>query len=515
MSDTVEKISAEISNLSTILLSTLDESQFFSHLAHFMAAQLNVEKANIYVVKEDSKAVLVSEGGQPAKGSLILEKGHGPAGHVIRTKKPYFSNNTQRDPLFHKEAEEGVKAELTIPVLHEGIVIATLHLQDSTGEREFSRDDMTAALSILSEISKPLSNIKMYLQAKFLNESLLRQIESKEKEIQENKSGLQLADTYKIEEKEIIGNSEAMKRLLSISDRVAQSSVNVLITGEKGVGKQMVARRIHCRSERGGKSFVSIDCTALPEIRLEAEIFGEESGDFTQQKVKHGLIEAANGGTLFINNIDRLSPGLQSKLVRFLSEGMTFRVNGQMPYKSDIRLIVATSKNIEESIENGEFREDLYYSVNTMSLQVPSLKERLDDMEALSNFFLNLGKGREQQKSLSPCVIKALKEYNWPGNVRELQNVMERAYILSDGIIVERDHLADSVHKVEEVVEEEDDTIFNFTEMTLDELEKKHICLTLDHLGGNKTKTARILGITVKTLYNKLHSYGMIAPKEA
>ena len=136
-------------------------------------------------------------------------------------------------------------------------------------------------------------------------------------------------------------------------------------------------------------------------------------------------------------------------------------------------------------------------------------------MEALSNFFLNLGKTREQQKSLSPCVVKALKEYNWPGNVRELQNVMERAYILSDGIIVERDHLADSVHKVEEVVEEEDALNFDFTEMTLGELEKKHICLTLDHLGGNKTKTARTLGITVKTLYNKLHSYGMIAPKEA
>ena len=153
-----------------------------------------------------------------------------------------------------------------------------------------------------------------------------------------------MADTYKIQEKQIIGNSDAMKRLLSISDRVSQSSVNVLIAGEKGVGKQMVARRIHCRSERGAKSFVSIDCTALPEIRLEAEIFGEESGDFTESRLKHGLIEAANGGTLFINNIDRLTPGLQSKLVRFLTEGMTFRVNGQMPYKSDVRLVVASSK---------------------------------------------------------------------------------------------------------------------------------------------------------------------------
>ena len=221
MSDLVEKVSAEIDNLSTILLSTLDEAQFFGHLASFMTAQMNVERANIYVVKEDSKAILISENGKATDSSVILEKGHGPAGHVIRTKKPYFSNNTQRDPLFQKEAEEGIVSELTLPVVHEGIVIATLHLQNLSDEREFTRDDITSALSILADLKKPLSNIKMYLQAKFLNESLLRKIESKEKEIQEHKTGLQLAATYKIEEKEIIGNSESMKRLLSISDRVS------------------------------------------------------------------------------------------------------------------------------------------------------------------------------------------------------------------------------------------------------------------------------------------------------
>lgn len=513
MSNLVKKVSTKIEDLSTILLSTLDESQFFSHLAHFMAEELGADRANIFVVKEDHRAVLVSENSQIADGSAVLEKGHGPAGHVIRTKKPYFSNTTQRDPLFSKEAEEGVKAELTLPIVQEGIVIATLHLQVVEAEREFSCDDITLALSLLKKMKKPLSNIKMYLQAKFLNESLLRQIETNEKEIAQNKEGLQMADTYRIEEKKIIGNSESMKRLLSVSDRVSQNSVNVLISGEKGSGKKMVARRIHCRSERGGKSFVGVDCTALTEVLLEAEIFGEESGSFAQPK--HGLIEAANGGTLFINSIDKLSPVLQSKLVRFIVEGMTFRVNGQMPYKSDIRIIAASSKNLQSLIEAGEFREDLFYSVNTMSLSVPSLKERQDDMEEMANFFLNLGKVRSEQKSLSPCVVNALKEYNWPGNVRELQNVMERAFILSDGIIVEKAHLGDSVHKVEEVGEEEKDDLVNFQEMTLDALEKRHICLTLDHLGGNKTRTAKTLGITVKTLYNKLHSYGMIAPKEA
>ena len=168
MSDSLAKQSTEIQNLSTILLSTLDEAQFFSHLAQFMAAQLGADRANIFVVKEDSKAVLISENGQPVDGSIILEKGHGPAGHVIRTKKPYFSNCTQRDPLFAKEAEEGVKAEITLPIVHEGIVIATLHLQVLESDREFSRDDITNALSILADLKKPQANIKMYLQAKFL-----------------------------------------------------------------------------------------------------------------------------------------------------------------------------------------------------------------------------------------------------------------------------------------------------------------------------------------------------------
>ncbi len=164
-------------------------------------------------------------------------------------------------------------------------------------------------------------------------------------------------------------------------------------------------------------------------------------------------------------------------------------------------------------MEGGRFREDLFYALSTMALRLPALRDHKEDIEVLSHYFLNNGKIVEKQKSLSPEALKSLVEYAWPGNIRELQNVMERAYILADGKIIERDHLADSVTSTPVVEEEEKKEEIIFSEMTLEELEKRHIVFTLGHLGGNKTKTAKSLGITVKTLYNKLHSYGMIQPQ--
>lgn len=515
MTESLAKDNAEHNKLMSILLSTLDEKLFFCELGKSLHSLMNVDKTKIFLVNEDSSVRMVCLNGKTSKSSEMLEKGQGPAGHVIRTRKPYFSNNVSRDPLFHKEAAEGIMAELTIPVSVEGIVIATLHFQSESEETQFEREDITKILSILAEIKKPLTNMKMYLAAKHLNSSLVKQIELKEKELEERKGGLNIVGSYRIEEKEIICKSEVMKDVLRIADKVAISDIPTLIEGEEGVGREMIAKRIHCRSNRKDRAFVSIDCSALSEEQLEAEIFGSEVADFKGIQVKPGLIESANGGTLFINNISKLTLHLQSKLSLFLGEKMAFRLRGQMPFRSDVRIIAATNDDLGEKVSEGIFREDLFYCLNTMRLKVPALRERTDDIETLATYFLNLNRSKEEQKSLSPCVIKQLKEYVWPGNVRELQSIIERAYILSDGMIVEGDHLAECVTNFEEIVEEAEDEFINFREMTLDELEKRHICLSLDHLDGNKTKTARMLGITVKTLYNKLHSYGMIGQKEA
>lgn len=515
MLESVAKELTKIQEVSSTLLSSLDESVFFPTLGKLLHDHIKADKTLVYMVQENGSVRLISKNGKLLKRGKVLDKGMGPSGHVIRTKKPYFSNNTERDPLFSDAKEEGITAELAIPVNHEGIVIATVHFQVDESDKEFTRDDITAVIEILNELRHPLANMKMYLAAKHLNESLLRQIEVKEKEIEKRDKGQTFGTSFKIEEKQIVGKSDAMKSLVHLADKVAEADVNALLVGERGVGKEMIGRRIHCRSVRGDKAFISIDCSALDELALEREIFGEEGGNFKEVKVRNGLLELSNGGTLFLNNIDRLTLHLQSKLHNFINEKMAFRVGGHMPYRSNVRLIVAATKDLNELVAEGKFREDLLFAINTMILRVPSLRERQDDIETLATHFLNNHKKQEEQKSLSPGVIKLLREYNWPGNVRELQNVIERAYILSDGIIVERDHLADSVTEcqIEEEVEEEN--VIHFSEMTLDELEKRHICLTLEHLGGNKTKTAKMLGITVKTLYNKLHSYGMIGNQEA
>ncbi len=514
MMDSVAKDLTKIQEISANLLSSLDESVFFPTIGKLFHDHMGVDQTLVFMAQENGSMKLISKNGRLLKKGKTLEKGMGPCGHVIRTKKPYFSNNTERDPLFADASEEGIRAELAIPVSHEGIVIATIHFQCIDSEKEFTRDDITAVLEILNELRQPLANMKMFLAAKHLNESLLRQIEVKEKEIAKRDSGVSIGDSFRIEEKEIVGKSDAMKTLIHLGDKVAQADVNALLIGERGVGKEMIGRRIHCRSVRGDKAFISIDCSALDELALEREIFGEEGGTFNEIKVKNGLLELANGGTLFLNNVDRLTLHLQSKIYNFLNEKMAFRVGGHMPYRSNVRLIVAATMDLNELVAEGRFREDLLFAVNTMILRVPSLKERQDDIETLATHFLNLHKKAEEQKSLSPGVIKALRDYNWPGNVRELQNVVERAYILSDGMIVERDHLADSVTECQLEEEKVEEDIIHFSEMTLDELEKRHICMTLEHLGGNKTKTAKMLGITVKTLYNKLHSYGMIGNQQ-
>jgi DNA-binding NtrC family response regulator len=505
----------EIQNLSNRLFSSLEEKHFFPTLCAHFHKIVGADNTKIFIVNQDQSASLISENGKISKKKVSLVRGEGSTGHVIRTKKPYFSNNTERDPLFSVEASSGVRKELIAPIVYEGIVIATIHFQVVNKEIEFNRDHITHIFGTLNHIQKPIANMKMYLAAKFLNAALIQQIESKEKELKESKNGLTASDSYKIQDKQIVGKSGSMKHLLTLVEKIAKAKTNTLIEGLTGTGKEMVARKIHCLSNRSDLGFASIDCSALTELQLEVEIFGEEVVDFTKGPVvKTGILEKADGGTLFINNIDQMPLGIQTRLSQYISEGLAFRVNGQVPYRTKVVILGATSKDLTSLVEGNMFREDLFFALAAITIKVPSLKDRKEDIELLANYFLNKDRPCDEHKSLSPSALHKLLDYAWPGNVRELHNVMERAFILSDGIIVEKDHLSENILRCEEAIQEED-KIVDFTEMTLDALEKVHITSTLEHLGGNKTRTAKTLGITVKTLYNKLHSYGMIAPKEA
>lgn len=515
MTNSVTKNNSKIDSLMSNLLSTLNESVFFSLLTNHISDMTNAEEILINLIHEDGSVRLVAKNGQALENNEREPKAVGVCGHVFKSKRAYFSNNTSRDPIFSSSNDKDILAELCVPVIVDNSVIGTIHLRTRNEEVKFQKEDINGILELLAMINGPLLNMKMFLSAKFLNESLMKKIKEKENEILKSKNGIQLADTYRIEEKEIVGKSPIMKELLSKIDRVSTTNANIFLHGENGVGKEMIARRIHCRSERKNHGFITVDCSMGSEEQLEAEIFGREELDLSKGlKVTKGLLETCNGGTLFINNINKMPVRLQSKLIGFIRDGIYFRVGTQAPMKSNVRVIGASHFDIKELVSEGKFREDLFFAIATIEVRVPSLKERKEDIEVLANYFLNKGKNIDGQKSMSPGVVKKLLEYKWPGNVRELQSVMERAYILSETSIIEQDHLADSVKVEEVVVEKKEEEVLGYREMTLNDLEKHHIVQTLEHLSGNKTKTAKVLGITVKTLYNKLHSYGMIDAKE-
>lgn len=310
-----------------------------------------------------------------------------------------------------------------------------------------------------------------------------------------------------VENKSIVYKSEVMKQLMKMIDRVAPTPATVLVLGESGTGKELIAHAVHERSNRKNKPFVAINCGALRETLLESELFGHEKGSFTgAYNRKIGLAEAANGGTLFLDEIGELSPGIQAKLLRFIQEGEIFRVGGKDPIKVDIRLISATNRELDQEVANNNFREDLYYRINTITVHAPPLRRRKEDIPLLVEHFLMKGNHRilNGGRQMSEDAMKMLVRYDWPGNIRELQNVCERLQILSEGHIIMPGDLPENIVNPEQkvVTDDYDPTV------TVYELEKRYILKALHYFDGNKTQAANALGITIKTLYNKLHEYG-------
>ncbi len=309
------------------------------------------------------------------------------------------------------------------------------------------------------------------------------------------------------ETKTIVYQSEAMNQLLKMVERVAPSQANVLILGESGTGKELIARAVHEKSNRRTRPFVAINCGALREALLESELFGHEKGSFTGAYTKKiGLAEAANGGTLFLDEIGELAQGVQAKLLRFLQEGEVYRVGGKDPIQVDVRVICATNRDLEKEVAQGNFREDLFYRINTIAVSVPPLRRRKEDIAVLINHFLTIGgyQNLNRGRSMDVEALKLMQAYDWPGNIRELQNVCERMQILSEGHMI----MAGDVPEHIRTPEEKDSSGEYDPAMTLSELEKRFIIKALNYFDGNKTQAAHALGITIKTLYNKLHEYG-------
>jgi DNA-binding NtrC family response regulator len=303
----------------------------------------------------------------------------------------------------------------------------------------------------------------------------------------------------------IIGSSPPMQRVFEIVDQVAPSKATVLITGESGTGKELVANAIHARSPRANGPFVKLHCAALAETLLESELFGHERGAFTGAMArKDGRFSIADGGTLFLDEIGEISPSVQVKLLRFLQEHEFERVGGTQTIKVDVRVIAATNRNLVEEVKAGRFREDLYYRLNVVTLDMPPLRERKTDIPALSKFFLDRY-AKDNGKAIegySPQTLELLMSYDWPGNVRELENAIERAVVLTSTNLVEPRNLPPNVRPMVRPA-----GMPAIPGSTLADIERYAILETLKATGGSTSKAAEMLGISVRTIQYRLHDY--------
>lgn len=306
-----------------------------------------------------------------------------------------------------------------------------------------------------------------------------------------------------------IGNSEAVVNLKTLASRVAGSDSTVLIRGESGTGKDLIARAIHLHSPRCGGPFVSINCAALPESLLESELFGHKKGSFTGAiKDKDGLFKVAGGGTFFLDEIGNTSLAIQVKLLRVLEEKRIMPVGGTQPIDVDVRLIAATNADLEADVESGRFRADLFYRLNVIPIQIPALRDRADDIPLLVTHFVNKVCAKESipVKQVSSRAMELLLSYRWPGNVRELENVLERAVLLCRGNELDVSDLPEKLSKSERVQVVQDSTP---SSPTLETLEKAYIHFVMEQTQGKKTEAARILGIDTSTLYRKIQRYDL------
>lgn len=320
----------------------------------------------------------------------------------------------------------------------------------------------------------------------------------------------------------IIGESNEIKEIKELIRRVASTDATVLITGESGTGKELIANAIHALSTRRNGPFVKVNCGSIPETLLEAELFGHEKGAFTGAiNRRKGRFELADGGTIFLDEIGEISPKLQVALLRVLQEKEFQRVGGEENIKVDVRIITATNKNLEEEVKKGNFREDLYYRINIITIHVPPLRQRISDIPILCNYFLKKYSElhNKEIKGISEDLMKILIEYKWPGNVRELQNFIESAIIMcnKDILSVEcipqhyKSKLFSSRIEYYTIPQAKQETTSPILPIKigekLEEIEKKVIEATLKFTNYNKSKAARILGITRKTLLMKIQKY--------
>ena len=487
-----------LNDLSRTMSSTLSLHEIMAQIISKSIKVTGVEQGTIMLLDETSKTSMKTmiRGVSEEQHSSYFTLGDHIMGWMLKNEQPLLSNEISNDErLQNLEIEKGIRSLLSLPMIFRGKLIGVINLfNKSTGP--FSQDDQKVMSILSTQVASFLANAMTFSKVEESNEKLQKQTHQLQKEV---------GTRYSLDG--IIGVSHKISNLKEEIKALAQTTANVLIIGETGTGKELVAKTIHYNSERRDKPFIDVNAAAIPGNLIESEFFGVEAGAATGVSKRIGLFEVANGGTLFIDEIGDMSPASQAKILRVLQERQIRRVGGNTNINIDIRLIAATNKNLKEEIKNGNFREDLYYRLGVFQIKLPALRERKEDIPVLLDYFLQKY-ARQISKmvmAFSPDVLTLLQNQDWPGNVRELANVVERAVILTKNPIIDsRCLLLDS--RGESTSDFYGDVSF---ENALNNCRKVIVMNALQVSGNNKSEAARRLGISRTYLIRLFKQFGL------
>lgn len=491
--------------ISKILSSSFNLQENLYKSLKVLSEILDMQRATItlYDPETNTLQITVAYGLTPEQMKRgIYKRGEGIVGKVFETGEPIVVPNIGKEPLFLNKTGARLSKDnisfLCVPLKIEGEVLGVLSVDRIFSEEIDFREDIRVL------------NIVATLFSQYLKLYQLFKKEREEKEI----LTLELKKKYRF--RNIVGFSDKMQQVFKLAKKAAKCKANILIIGESGTGKELLARAIHFESDRASGPFVAINCAAIPETLLEAELFGYKKGAFTGALVsKPGKFEVANGGTIFLDEIGDLPLTLQAKLLRVIQEKTFERIGDTKPIKVDIRIIAATNKKLEDMVRNGTFRDDLYFRINVIPIYIPPLRERREDIPFLVHHFLEKF-NREYGKNvkISSEVLEKFMEYNWPGNVRELENTIERLVVLAESSLIT---LRDLPHYISQSYLEipqcertpllsEEKPLINKIEM----LEKKAIEDALKICNYNQTKAAKLLGLTKRQLNYRVKKYALL-----
>jgi Nif-specific regulatory protein len=457
------------------------------------ASRITNAKAASLLLRDRKTRELYFKVATGAKGREVKEfrikPGQGIAGYVAENGHPLLIPDVSRDPRWYKEISESIRFETRsiacVPLKLDGHVIGVVQIIDKKDGSSLTVEDMEQLGEFAGLAALAIGSAQKFEDVRRENAGLRKELGEKH---------------------QIMGKSRALDKVINDAIKVAKSKASALIQGESGTGKELLARLIHEAGPRKDKALIVLNCAALPESLLEDELFGHEKGSFTGAiGRKIGKFELAHEGTIFLDEIGEMHTGMQAKLLRVLQEGVFYRVGGNIPISVDVRVLSATNKNLEKEVAEGNFREDLYYRLNVVQINLPPLRERMEDISVLAEHFLHVFREETGMSHLSiskPAMEKML-EYDWPGNVRELRNAIERAVVMGDGhtILPEDLPIKSAKHSYPGL------QVGLTLEDALNQFKKEFITLNLKYTGGNRSKAAKVMDIQRTYLSRLISKY--------